>query len=404
MPRSQPSLRTHTAEKEVVAPVELFFDLVFVFALTRVSLFLVENLDWMGAIQAAIMLLALWWYWDSMTWLSNWFDPESWPVMSLLFTVMLLGIAMSSAIPSAFDDLAVIFVIGYLGTHYFSTAFIILAARRQRPELAQKMVRSALWLVVSTPLWIAGAVSSPDARTWWWLAAIAIDYLGPLAKFWIPVLGQATSASWAVAPSHISERTRLFIIIALGESVLISGATFDGSWTELPKVLALVSAFVGTVLMWLLYFNHTAENVYKFVKGARDTGLAASNTFSYLHLMIVAGIVIVAVGDELGLAHPEDPIDVATAVVLCGGAALYILGNLLVKRSVGYRWLRSHIIGIAAMLALLVLFASPAASGITTLAAGWLVNLVLAAVVLADEVVHRRDELGKESVKESRAA
>ncbi len=400
---SEPAIRKHAPGKEVVAPVELFFDLVFVFALTRVSLFLVENLDWMGAIQAAIMLLALWWYWDSMTWLANWFDPESWPVTSLLFTVMLLGIAMSSAIPSAFDDLAAVFVIGYLGTHYLSTAFIIVAARRQRPDLAQKMVRSAVWLVVSTPLWIAGAVSSSDARTWWWLAAIAIDYLGPLAKFWIPVLGRATSASWAVAPSHISERTRLFIIIALGESVLISGATFDGSWTELPKVLALVSAFVGTVLMWLLYFNHTAENVYKFVKSARNTGLAATNTFSYLHLMIVAGIVVVAVGDELGLAHPEDPIDVATAVVFCGGTALYILGNLLVKRSVGYRWIRSHIIGIAAMFGLFALFASPAGSGITTLAAGWLVNLVLAAVVLGDEIVHRRDELGKESVKEPAA-
>ena len=398
---SEPAIRKHTAEKEVVAPVELFFDLVFVFALTRVSLFLVENLDWMGAIQAAIMLLALWWYWDSMTWLANWFDPESWPVISLLFTVMLLGIAMSSAIPSAFDDLAVVFVIGYLATHYLSTAFIIVAARRQRPELAQKMVRSGVWLVVSTPLWIAGAVSSSDARTWWWLAAIAIDYLGPLVKFWIPVLGRAASASWAVAPSHISERTRLFIIIALGESVLIAGATFDGSWMELPKVLALVSAFVGTVLMWLLYFNHTAENVYKFVKGASNTGLAATNTFSYLHLMIVAGIVVVAVGDELGLAHPEDPIDVATAVVICGGAALYILGNLLVKRSVGYRWLKSHITGIAAMVGLFALFASPAALGITTLAAGWLANLVLASVVIADEVVHRRDELGKESVKES---
>lgn len=400
---SQPAIRKH-GTKEVVAPVELFFDVVFVFALTRVSLFLVEHLDWMGAIQAAIILLALWWYWDSMTWLANWFDPETWPMKSMLFTVMLLGIAMSSAIPSAFDNLAVVFVIGYLATHYLSTAFIIVAARRQRPELAQKMVRSAAWLVVSTPLWIAGAVSSPDARTWWWLAAIAIDYLGPLAKFWIPVLGQATSASWAVAPSHISERTRLFIIIALGESVLISGATFDGSWTELPKVLALVSAFVGTVLMWLLYFNHTAENVYKFVKTSSNTGLAASNTFSYLHLMIVAGIVVVAVGDELGLAHPEDPIDVATAMVFCGGAALYILGNLLVKRSVGYRWLSSHIIGIAAMVGFFALFASPAASGITTLAAGWLVNVVLAAVVLADEVVHRRDELGKKSVKESAAA
>ncbi|MCY7412934.1 MAG: low temperature requirement protein A, partial [Salinibacterium sp.] len=351
------------------------------------------------ALQAAIILLALWWYWDSMTWVANWFDPESWPMRWLLFTVMLLGIAMSSAIPRAFADLAVVFVIGYLGTHYLSTAFIIVAARRQRPELAQKMVRSAVWLVASTPLWIAGALSSPDDRTPWWLAAIAIDYIGPRVKFWIPVLGQATAASWAVAPSHIAERTRLFIIIALGESVLIAGATFDGSWFELPKVAALVSAFVGTALMWLLYFNHTAENVYKFVKGASDTGLAATNTFSYLHLMIVAGIVVVAVGDELGLAHPEDPIDGATAVVVCGGAALYILGNLLVKRSVGYRWLRSHVIGIAVLLGALILFASPAASGITTLAAGWLVNLVLASVVLADEIVHRRDARGEESVK-----
>ncbi len=398
MSRSEPALRTHS-KPEVVAPVELFFDLVFVFALTRISLFLVEHLDWTGAIQATIILLAIWWFWDSMTWLSNWFDPESWQVTSLLFVVMLLGIAMSTAIPTAFADLAIVFVIGYLGMHYLSSAFIIVAARRQRPELALKMVRSTVWLVASTPLWIAGVIATPDARTWWWLAAIAMDYLGPSVRFWIPVLGRATAESWAVSATHISERTRLFIIIALGESVLIAGATFDGSWFELPKVLALLSAFVGTALMWVLYFNHTADKAYKFVKGASETGLAASNTFSYLHLVIVAGIVLVAVGDELVLAHPDDPIDLVTGVVVFGGTALYILGNLLVKRSIGYRWLRSHIIGIAAMLGAIVLAASAASSGMSTLASAWLTNLVLAAVVIADEITHRRAAKGETTIK-----
>ncbi|MGV8969888.1 MAG: low temperature requirement protein A [Microbacteriaceae bacterium] len=398
MSSTQPALRKHSG-REVVAPVELLFDLVFVFALTRLSIFLVEHLSWMGALQAAIILLALWWFWDSMAWLANWFDPESWRVKFLLFSVMLLGIALSTAIPRVFDDLAVVFVIGYLGMHYVSTAFVMVAARRQRPELALKMIRSIVWLLASTPLWIAGAIGSPEDRVWWWLAAIAIDYIGPITRFWIPLLGRASADGWRVSAGHISERTRLFIIIALGESVLVTGGTFDAAWSEPSAVLALVAAFVGTVLMWLLYFNHTAEKAYEFVKAASDTGLAAVNIFSYVHLMIVAGIVLVAVGDELVLAHPDDLIDAVTALVICGGVALYILGNLLVKRAVGYRWLRSHLVGIAASATIFVLFLSPAATGISTLGAAWIANLVLLAVVIADEVTHRRAARGKTSIK-----
>ncbi|MBG6055416.1 low temperature requirement protein LtrA [Salinibacterium sp. CAN_S4] len=370
------------------SPVELLFDLVFVFAATRLSLFLVEHLDVTGLLEAFVLLLAVWWFWDHVVWTTNWFNPDKWPVRLFLFAAMALGLVMSTSILGAFEDLGVVFVVGYLGMHALRAAFIIVAGWRDSRELALNMVRASIWVAVSSPLWIIGAVGDPEQRVWWWLAAIALNYLAPAVRYWLPIMGRSPIESWAVSGHHISERARLFVIIALGESVLVMGFTFAGDWAKPASAFGLFAALVGTLLLWLIYFNNTAGVAQKYFEKARESGRVAANSYTYLHLLIVAGIVLVAVGDELVLAHPDDPLDPATAAVVFGGPALYILGNLLFKRSVGYRWLKSHIISIGVLIALFVL--TTALGVFTPLIATWLANAVMLAVVIGEEVAHRR--------------
>lgn len=370
------------------SPVELLFDLVFVFAATRLSLFLVEHLDLMGLLEAVILLLAVWWFWDHVVWTTNWFNPDKWPVRLVLFTAMALGLVMSTSIIGAFKDLGVVFVVGYLGMHALRGSFIIVAAWRDSRELAMNMVRATIWVALSSPLWIVGAVGAPEQRVWWWLGAIALNYLGPAVRYWLPAIGRSPVESWAVSGHHISERAQLFVIIALGESVLVTGFTFEGDWMNTTSALSLFAALAGTLLLWLIYFNNTAGVAQKYFEKARESGRVAANAYTYLHLLIVAGIVLVAVGDELVLGHPDDPLDPTTAAVVFGGPALYILGNLLFKRSVGYRWLKSHIISMLVLVGFF--FLSTAVGGLTPLIAAWLANAVMLAVVIGEEVAHRR--------------
>ena len=394
--RQNKLFRSEKEGRYEASPVELLFDLVFVFAATRLSHYLVEHLDFTGLLQTFIMLLAVWWFWDHTVWTTNWFDPEKWAVRALLFAAMGLGLVMSTSILGAFDDLGMIFILGYLGMHVLRGAFIIVAAWRDNRELSMNLVLASIWVAVSSPLWIIGALSDPEQRVWWWLAAIALNYLGPAVRYWLPGLKRSPVDSWAISGHHISERAQLFVLIALGESVLVMGGTFSGEWMKPTSVLALLAALVGTLLLWLLYFNNTAGVAQKFFEEARVSGRVAANTYTYLHLMIVAGIVLVAVGDELVLSHPDDPLNPMTAAVVFGGSALYILGNLLFKRSVGYRWLKSHSAGIIALILLFTV--TMVLGGLTPLIAAWLSNAVLLVVVLADEVAHRRSASGDASL------
>jgi low temperature requirement protein LtrA len=220
------------------------------------------------------------------------------------------------------------------------------------PILRNNFVRISIWLAISGAFWVGGGFASHDARLLLWGTALVIEYVGPAAGFLIPGLGRSSVNDWSVEGGHMAERCALFIIIALGESVLVTGATFaDLTWTP-AAIGSFLVAFVGSLAMWWIYFHKGAEAGAYNISKARDPGRIARLAYTYLHLPIVAGIVVVAVGDELVLAHPEGHSDLATVLSIVGGPLLFMVGVILFKRTIHGWFQLSHMVGIAALLVL----------------------------------------------------
>lgn len=374
-----------------MAFIELFFDLVFVFAVTQLSHHVIEHLTPRGVLEGALMLVAVWWVWIYTTWVTNWMNPEKTPVRWMLIAMMLAGLVLSTAIPYAFVERGLQFAIAYVVMQLGRTIFVIVSYRLVGENgNAVNLTRIAIWFVYAAPFWIAGALIGGDLQFVLWALALGIELFAPTVRYWVPVIGNANIDSWAVAGGHMAERAGLFMIVALGESIIVTGTVFSRSEFTPATIAAFLAAFVSTILFWLLYFSHGAEHGHRFISASEQSGAIARLTYTYLHMLLVAGVVLVAVGDELVLAHPDDPLDQTTLAIIVAAPTLYLLGNLLFKRSIGRPWLRSHLLGMAALTVLWL--AAPAIPGITPLMLTWIVNGIVALVVIIDEYVWPVDD------------
>ncbi|UJB20728.1 MULTISPECIES: low temperature requirement protein A [Lysobacter] len=343
-----------------VGYAELFFDLVFVFAVTQLSHTLLEHLTPTGALRTGLLFLAVWWLWICTSWVTNWLDPEKIPVRLTIFGLMLGGLMMSSALPDAFAERGLAFAVVFAAMQVGRSAFMLWALRGGRgPGNFLNFIRITLWFAMSAVLWIAGGLAEPESRAWWWLGAVAIEYLGPIAFFRVPGLGRSSLSDWDVEGGHLSERCGLFIIIALGESVLITGATFAKLEWNPTTIAAFCMAFLGSVAMWWIYFDSGAARGEHRITHGQDSASQARLAYTYLHLLIVGGIIVCAVADELVLVHP-DHAETAGVVAIIGGPALYLLGCSLFKWVTNTRRFppASHLGGLS-LLAALALTAAP---------------------------------------------
>ena len=338
--------------------VELFFDLVFVFAITQLSHTLLKHLTPLGVVEAGLLFLAVWWVWIFTCWITNWMDPEQPAVRLLLLVLMLAGLLMSSSLPEAFGERGLMFASAFVAMQVGRSLFMLWALRRHNHGNYVNFLRITAWLGVSGCFWIAGGLSEGGARLGLWALAVAIEFAGPSMGFWTPVLGRSTTADWDVEGGHMAERCGLFVIIALGESILVTGATFADLPMSLPTAAAFVASFAGSVAMWWIYFDAGAEHASQRFAGAADPGRIARLAYTYLHLPIVGGIVVSAVGDELVLAHPVGHMEIKTAAVIVGGPALYLFGDLLFRLVATEKLARSHLAALAVLAVLAV--ASPA--------------------------------------------
>ena len=344
-----------------VTYVELFFDLVFVFAITQLSHGLLAHLTLIGAVQTTVLMLGVWWMWIDTTWCTNWLDPERAPVRLMLFGLMLAGLCLSASIPRAFEDRGIVFGLAFACFQLGRNAFMLWAVRNHDAANFTNFIRITCWRGLSSVLWVLGAFFDAPVRLGVWTLALAADFLAPAVYFWVPRLGGSNTADWKVEGGHFSERCALFIIIALGESILITGATFaDMTWTA-EHVGAFLVAFTGSVAMWAVYFNIGAERSSRHFSASDDPGRIARSGYTYLHILIVSGIIVTAVGDELVLHHPDGHTDPATAAAILAGPALYLLGNALFKRLSASRVPLSHLVGLGLLVLLIpvALFVSP---------------------------------------------
>jgi low temperature requirement protein LtrA len=368
-----------------VGYIELFFDLVFVFAVTQLSHSLIAHPDLTTLLQTLVLGWAVWWLWIDTTWVTNWLDPDKTPVRAMLLVLMLLGLLMSSAIPEAFEGKALLFAVPYVVIQVGRTLFTVWAMGRHWPDNATNFVRITVWLSVSGAFWIAGAVVDEHLRPALWATAALIDVVGPRALFWVPFMGPTDPTTWSVRGSHMAERVALFLIISLGESIIVTGTAFAELELDATTLLAFLAAFVSTVLMWLLFFDRSERSATEYFSSRAEPGMVAQTAYTYVPFLLIGGIVLTAVADELVLLHPLGHTGTWTAGLICGAAAVYLLGNAFFRRATGGRWSAPHLVGVAVALGLIVLrgVCSP-------LALNWLSNAVLLVVIVGDVVLGRR--------------
>jgi low temperature requirement protein LtrA len=355
-PKANLLRRRDTHEDNRVTFVELFFDLIFVFAVTQLSHSLVEDLSVTGALHVALLLFAVWWVWIYTAWVTNWLDPQLPLVRLMLFVLMLAGLLLSASIPHAFAEAGLIFAIAYALMQVGRSLFVVWAVRGHSPENFRNFQRISIWLSASGIFWIAGGLAGEGVRPALWLCALAIEYVSPAAGFFVPGLGRSTTEDWDIEGGHLAERCGLFVIIALGESILVTGATFaDLAWDG-TTVAAFVVAFVGSVAMWWIYFNIGAERGSSIISHSNNPARLGRLAYTYMHIVIVAGIIVCAVADEIILTHPLGHVETSGIAVILGGPAIYLVGNILFKRVLAGQVPPSHLAGLA-LLATLVLIA-----------------------------------------------
>jgi low temperature requirement protein LtrA len=359
-----------------VEPIELFFDLVFVFAATRLTHLLVERMTPGGAGETLLLLMAIWSAWSFTTWTTSWFDSRTLPVRALLIGIMLGSLFMSAAIPEAFGEHGLAFAAAYVTIQVGRNGLTFFAIGRGHP-LTGNFLRVLIWSVVLGTLWIAGALTEGDGRVMLWALAVAIDYVVTWFGFPVPGLGHSRTAEWSIAGEHLAERNELFIILALGESILLTGTTFAGLPRSGATVAAVIVAFVGSVALWWLYFDRSAMVGREAIAHTDNPGWLGLSAYTYFHLPMVAGIILAAGADELTIAHPLDQATSALAVLALGGPALYLIGNVLFTWELSRRVPWSRLVAITALVALVPLAADAPALMLLTAATVIVVALVV---------------------------
>ena len=373
-------LARHTLGAARVTNVELFFDLVYVFAVTQLSHHLLNNPTITGALQTALLLAMVWLVWAYTAWVTNWLDPRRMPVRLLLIALLLVTLVMWAAIPEAFGSRGLIIGIGYAVTQIGRSVFALMAL--WDGPLRQNFQRILAWCMVSGALAVAGGIVTGPARGWLWLAAVGVDLLGGVAGFYTPGLGRSATTDWTIEGNHLAERCQAFILIALGESIVVIGATLSRqleSGVSAAVAAAFVIAVIGSVGLWWLYFDKSAEEAARVIAASADPGRLGRTAYHLIHPVMVAGIIVIAAADQVVLSRPGTVGAATTAWLILGGTALFIAGHAAFKIAVWrvVPWSRLAAVAVLGLLGL----ASP---HLSALALGACAAAVVIAVAVLD--------------------
>lgn len=317
-----------------VTNMELFFDLVYVLTIIQLSHFLLEHASWLGAVEAATLFAAVWWAWNYTAWATNWLNPDHAAGRLLMVALMGCALLMAVAMPEAYGDRAGLFAGAYVAMALIRAFYLATVFRGQ--VMSRNYAQLGAWSALSGLFWVAGA-AMPGHRVWLWILAVLVDYAGPYAGFWLPGVGHTPMSTWPLRGLHLLERNQQVFIIALGESVLLLGATLTGAPLAAATLAAAASGFLTIVALWWLYFVHTTERgEHAFSHAANHTELARAG-LAYAHGIMVAGAIVVAVAIELVLAHPLEAVHAPAVLAACAGPAIFLAGSALFHRRMAQR-------------------------------------------------------------------
>jgi low temperature requirement protein LtrA len=373
-----PRLTAVPRSEERVTPLELFFDLVFVLALTQCTALMAEHPSWGGVGKGLLVLGLMWWSWVGYAWLTSVVNPEEGSIRFAIFAAMAAMLVVALCVPDAFGDSRMLFAVAYAGVRFGQIALFILASRDE-PALRTSVTGLAGGTAVGCGLLVVGALfEDPNLQAAIWAVALALDMLEPF------LFG---SEGWKLHPSHFAERHGLIIIIALGESIVAIGVG-AGHHVDAGVVTAAVLGIAVAGALWWLYFDIVALVAERRLSNAavgREQNDIARDSFSYLHFPMVAGIVLLALGMKKTLGHVDDPLKTVPAAAMLGGTAVYLLAH------VAFRWRNVHRFSTQRLVAALLLFALiPLATELDALLTLVLLAALLCALIVY-ETVHFAD-------------
>jgi len=378
-------LRAVRRDGDQVTPLELFFDLVFVLALTQCTKLMSDEPTWTGLGRAVLLLALLWWAWTGYAWLTSVVDPEEGAVRLVMFAAMAAFLVAALAIPTAFGDDAATFAVAYAVVRVAHIALFLLASRAQ-PALRRSVLGLAASTALGVGLLLAGALASGDARTTLWVVALLLDMTGP---YFFGAQG------WQLVPHHFAERHGLIVIIALGESIVAIGV---GAGLELSSEV-IVGAVIGVALaagLWWVYFDVAsliAARRLVDMPAGREQNELARDAYSYLHFPMIAGIVLAAFAIKKTLSHVDDPLPYVAVVALAGGVGVYLLAHVAFKRRAVGTWSAQRIVAAVVVIALIPLWheidALAALAGMTALVAALILYETLRFAAVRAEERHR---------------
>ncbi|MCY7412801.1 MAG: low temperature requirement protein A [Salinibacterium sp.] len=323
-----------SARASRVSFIELFFDLVFIFALTQLNQVVVGIESPESAVVAVVLLLALWWLWMNTTWATNWIDPQYLAVRVSIIVLAFAGITVSTSVQEADGDRALVFAIAYVALQLGRSLAMVAATARHDAAGADDFRRMSIWFAASGVFWIVGALLGGTSLVILWLIAITLDYAGASLSYRTPMLGRGNIERWDLSAAHIAERSSLFVLIALGETFIVTGFAFVAEDLTLGTALALVSAFLSASAMWWFYFDHSEWWGERRLKKVAATGAVARSAYAYTHVVIIGGIILTGVADKLIMGTPDTWSTIAL-VSIVGGPALYLVGCAIFRRIVG---------------------------------------------------------------------
>ncbi|MFI6237043.1 low temperature requirement protein A [Micromonospora sp. NPDC050784] len=326
--------------------LELFVDLGFIFALTRLSRALLDDPSLNGGLQVSLMLAALWWVWFVTAWSADWFDPRAPLIVALLLWVMFGGLLMAAAVPSTFDGHAMVFAIAYVSIHLGRAAILIPALRGHPLQL--RSLRVAVWFAISGVLWVVGAAVAP-AREVLWALALVLEYSVARLRWPFPGLGRGTWPEFQVNGSHLSERYQQIFIIALGELILISGVAYSNSGLDRESTVAFALAFVTAVALARLYLVPAGARLGARIEAEGPPGSRLALLAGYLHLVMIAGVLATSVAMEMTIDDPgaHDAGQLTVGVI---GPALFLTARICLAAVVDGGRPLARLIGVPAII------------------------------------------------------